>query len=95
MQFSDFIYPINLLMLTPSLSSSFSVISYDLRCSPTHICIGSGRVQALGLEGQFREGFKLYLFSVAKKKNIISYKRSLQKFFLSLISWLNKQEAAN
>lgn len=52
-------------------------------------------MQALGLEGQLREGFKLHLFSVAEKKNIISYKRSVQIFFLFLISWHGKQEAAN
>lgn len=52
-------------------------------------------MQPLCLEGQLRESFKLHLFSVAEKKNIISYKRSVQKFFLSLISQHDKQEAAN
>lgn len=53
----------------------------------------SGGMKAQALEGQLRGGFKLYLISVAEKKNSSS-KRSMQKFFLLLISWYDKREAA-
>jgi len=74
-------------------SAARSVHFSTTRDAPTTHKHASGGAQAQGLEGQLREGFKLYLISVAEKKNSSSSKRSMQKFFLLLISWYSKREA--